>query len=310
MAAFNVVMTAPRLAQPALALLEQAGCQVHFMPPYPSAEAVAQRTGDVQADAIISRQGPVEAIAMDASPRLRIVARHGVGVDDVDLAAAGARGILVTRAPGSNARAVAEHTLALILALVKDLRPLSASIAAGGWRGAAGAVGDVAGRRLGLVGRGAIGQRVARLAEAFGMDVAFHTPTSGIGLAVLLERSDVLSLHCPLTAQTRHLIGAAALAALPQGAIVINTSRGGLIDETALLAALDSGHLAGAGLDVLEGEPPPGDAPIRRHPRVIVTPHVAGVTPDSLVMMGVMAAECIVAVLTGAVVPPERVVPC
>jgi D-3-phosphoglycerate dehydrogenase / 2-oxoglutarate reductase len=310
MAAFNVVMTAPRLAAPAQALLEQAGCQVHFMPPYPSAEAVAALTGEVQADAIISRQGPVEAIAMDASPRLRIVARHGVGVDDVDLAAAGARGILVTRAPGSNARAVAEHTLALILALVKDLKPLSASIAAGGWRGTAGAVRDVAGLRLGLVGYGAIGQGVARLAEAFGMVVAHHTRSSGVSLAALLPVSDVLSLHCPLTPDTHHLIGAAALAALPAGAFVINTSRGGLIDETALLAALGSGHIAGAGLDVLEGEPPPAGYPLRAHPRVIVTPHVAGVTPESLVMMGVMAAECIVAALTGAPVPPERVVPC
>ena len=310
MAAFNVVMTSPQLAEPALALLRRAGCAVHFMPPYPSAAAVAALVGQVQADAVISRQGPVDAAAMGASPRLRVVARHGVGVDDVDLAAAAARGVLVTRAPGSNARAVAEHALALILALAKDLRPLSAGIAAGGWRDAGMAVRDVAGLRLGLVGFGDIGRRVAALAEAFGMDVAHHAPGSGLALPALLARSDVLSLHCPFAPGTRHVIGAAALACLPAGAFVVNTARGGLIDEAALLAALDSGHIAGAGLDVFEGEPPPPDYALRRHPRVIVTPHVAGVTPGSLVAMGVMAAECVIAALAGAAVPADRVVAC
>jgi D-3-phosphoglycerate dehydrogenase len=308
MAIFNVVMTSPRLAAPAVALLERVGCAVHYMPPYPSAAAVADLTGAVQADAIISRQGPVTAAAMDASPRLRIVARHGVGVEDVDLAAAAARSILVTRAPSSNSRAVAEHTLALILALAKDLRPLSASIAEGGWRAAGTAVRDVAGMRLGLVGFGDIGQQVAALAAAFGMQVAHHTARSGVAFPALLARSDVLSLHCPYTPKTRHIIDAAALATLPPGAFVINTARGGLIDEAALLAALDSGHVAGAGLDVFEGEPPPADYPLRRHPRVIVTPHVSGVTPGSLVAMGTMAAECIAAVLTGTPVPPGRIV--
>lgn len=308
MVAFNVVMTSPRLAAPAVDLLERAGCRLHYMAPYPSAAAVAALTGQVQADAIISRQGPVTAAAMDASRRLRVVARHGVGVEDVDLAAAAARGIVVTRAPGSNARAVAEHTLALVLALAKDLRPLSASIAAGGWRAAGTAVRDVAGLRLGLIGFGDIGRRVAGLAEAFGMEVAHHARGSGMELRALLARTDVLSLHCPYTPQTRHMIDSAALAALPEGGFVINTARGGLIDEAALLAALDSGHVAGAGLDVFEVEPPTPDDPLRQHPRVIVTPHVSGVTAGSLVTMGVMAAECVVGVLTGSGVPVGRIV--
>ncbi len=306
---FNVVMTAPRLAAPAVALLEGAGCAIHYMPPYPSAEAVASLVGAVAADAVLSRQGPVGAAAMDASPGLRIVARHGVGVDDVDLAAAGARGIVVTRAPGSNTPAVAEHTLAMILALTKQLRPLGALLAQGGWREGAPAVRDLAGMRLGLVGFGAIGQAVARLATAFGMIVDSHDPASaGASLAELLPRSDVLSLHCPYTPQTHHIIDAAALAALPKGAFLVNTARGGLVDEAALAAALDAGHLAGAALDVFEGEPPPASHPLRAHPLAIVTPHVAGTTPRSMVAMGVMAAECIVAVLTGAAVPTGRTV--
>ena len=311
-------MTAPVLAAPAVAVLEAAGCRLHYMPPYPSAEAVADLCRAVQADAILTRQGPVTAAAMDASARLQIVARHGVGVDDVDLAAAAARGLLVTRAPGSNTQAVAEHTLALILALAKDLRRLPATIADGGWRGGSTKVRDIAGLRLGLLGFGAIGQAVARLAQAFAMRVTAFDPVAapaafaGIRraatLAEMLPEADVLSVHCPFSPTTRHIVGAAALAAMPAGSFVVNTARGGIIDEAALAGALDSGHIAGAGLDVFETEPPHPADPLRRHPRVIVTPHVAGVTDGSLVNMGVMAAECIAAQLTGAVVPPERIV--
>ena len=316
-ARFNVIMTAPLLALPAVRLLEQAGCAIHYMPPYPEAEAVAALVRAVQADAILCRQGRVNGAVMDASPRLRIVARHGVGMDEVDVAAAGARGLLLTRAPGSNTTAVAEHTMALLLALVKDVRPLSATVAAGGWRGSARGR-DVAGLRLGLVGFGAIGQAVARLAGGFALAVsafdaalpaaAFAGVSRAPDLPGLLADADILSVHCPLVADTYHLIDAAALAALPAGAWVINTARGGIVDEAALLAAIDGGHLAGAGLDVLEEEPPGKLHRLRNHPRVIVTPHVAGVTEGSLVNMGVMAAECIVAALTDGVVPADRVV--
>ena len=312
----KVIMTAPRLAPQAVALIESAGATMHYMAPFPTAAAVAELAAAVQPMAILSRQGPVTAAAIAAAPSLRIIARHGVGVDDVDVAEAQRRGIVVTRAPGSNTQAVAEHTLALLLALAKDLPMLSAEVAAGRWRRAETKVRDVAGLRLGLVGCGAIGQAVARLAMPFGMSIAAYDPTGpdvpGIArspsLQALLAQSDVLSLHLPLLPSTRHLIGSAELASLPPGAIVLNTARGGLIDEAALHAALDSGHLFGAGLDLMEDEPPPSDYPLRRHPRVICTPHVAGVTDGSLVNMGVMAAECIVAVLRGDPVPPERLV--
>jgi D-3-phosphoglycerate dehydrogenase len=318
MARFNVIMTAPQLAAPAVALLEQAGCAIHYMQTYPSAAAVAELSERVQADAILSRQGPVMAAAMDASARLRVIARHGVGVDDVDLAAAAARGILVTRAIGSNSAAVAEHTLALILALVKDLKSYTALIAGGAWRESTTTARDVAGMRLGLLGFGAIGQAVAALARPFGMAVTAYGPTAppaaftaasrAASLPELLAGAEILSLHCPYTPQTRHIIDAAALAAMPRGGFVINTARGGIIDEAALAAALDSGHIAGAALDVFEDEPPPPGHSLRNHPGVIVTPHVAGVTRGSLVNMGVMAAECIAAALTGGIVPPDRIV--
>ena len=312
----NVIMTAPRLAPQAVALLEAAGATLHYMPPFPSAADVATLAGRVGAVAILSRQGPVTALVMDAAPGLRVVARHGVGVDDVDLAEAARRGIVVTRAPGSNTQAVAEHALALMLALAKDLPLLSAQVAGGAWRQAATKVRDVQGLRLGLLGCGTIGQVVARLAAAFGMTVSAFDPaapalpgiTAAPSLAALLATSDMLSLHLPLLPGTRHVIGAAELAALPAGGFVINTARGGLIDEAALHRAIEAGHIAGAGLDVFEDEPPAPDHPLRSHPRVIATPHVAGVTDGSLVNMGVMAAECIVAVLQGKPVPPDRIV--
>jgi D-3-phosphoglycerate dehydrogenase len=314
---FNVVMTAPRLAPPAVAILEAAGCAIHYTQPYPDADVLAALVARVQADAILARQGQVTAAVFAASPKLRIVARHGVGVDEVDLAAAAAHGVLVTRAPGSNTHAVAEHALALLLALVKDLKPFGATVAGGGWRGAVGQCRDVAGLRLGLVGCGAIGRRVAALAGVFGMTVAAFDPALGTDapgirkfndLLALAAASDILSMHCPLTPATAGMVGHGVLAAMPAGSFVVNTARGGVVDEAALLAALDSGHLAGAGLDVFATEPPALSDRLRDHPRILVTPHVAGVTPGSLIAMGTVAAECIVAVLSGGTVPPARIV--
>ena len=309
-------MTSPRLAEPAVAVLEAAGCRIHYMAPYPTAGAVAALTGEIQAHAILTRQGPVNAAAMDASARLRIVARHGVGVDDVDLAAAKARGIMVARAPGSNTRAVAEHTLAMILAMAKDFRALGTSIGAGNWRGATTKVRDINGMGLGLLGFGAIARDVAQpfgfRIMALGRPGRTETLPPGIvqapDLETLLRHSDVLSVHCPYSPQTHHIINTAALAAMPAGSYLVNTARGGIVDEAALAAALDSGHLAGAGLDVFETEPPPASHPLRQHPRALITPHVSGVTDGSLVNMGLMAAECIAAHLTGAPVPAERIV--
>ena len=315
---FNVVMTSGFLAQPAVDILWAAGCVIHYMHSYPSAAEVAEAAGAVQADAILTRQGPVTAMAMDASPRLRVVARHGVGVDDVDLAAAAARGIVVTRATGSNTVAVAEHTLAMILALAKGFRPLGLAIAEGKWREPTASVRDIAGLRLGLLGFGGIARASVPMAQAMGMVVsAFARRPGSVDMAGvraatsfgdLLGAADVLSVHCPLNDSTRHLVDAGAMEQLPKGAFVVNTSRGGVVDEAALFAALESGHVAGAALDVFEGEPPALEHPLRRHPRVIATPHVSGVTDGSMINMGVMAAESIAWVLGGLAVPADRIV--
>lgn len=315
---FNVIMTSGFLAPEAVAVLDRAGCDIHYMRAYPTAGEVAALTGAVQADAILTRQGPVSAAAMQASPRLRIIARHGVGVDDVDLDAARARNIMVTRATGSNTRAVAEHTIAMVVALAKHVRPLGAAIANGQWRDPNARVRDLAGLRLGLLGFGGIARAVAPMARALGMEVAAFAPslskvdepcvTVACSLSSLLAASDALSVHVPLTPATRHLIGREALALMPPGGFLINTARGGIVDEAALAAALNSGHLEGAALDVFEHEPPALDHPLRDHPRVIATPHVSGVTNASMVKMGLMAAECIAWALTGQHVPADRIV--
>jgi len=314
----NVIVTAPVLADPAVALLRDNGCTLHFMPPYPSAEAVAALVAQTQADAILCRQGKVDASVYAASPRLRIVARHGVGMDEVDIPAGREAGVTLTNAPGSNSREVAEHAVTLMLAVVKNLAGHSAAIAEGGWRGAGGNVRDVRGLRLGILGYGRIGRQVAQLMAPWDVRISAYDPyvdasafagvTRAATLADLWPASDILTVHAPRTRETEGLVNAAALAAMPKGAVVVNTGRGGIVDEAALAAALESGHIAGAGLDVFDVEPPPEDHPLRRHPKVIRTPHVAGVTPGSLVTMAMTAAECIITCLNGGTIPPDRVV--
>jgi D-3-phosphoglycerate dehydrogenase len=251
---------------------------------------------------------------MDAAPDLRVIAKHGAGVDSVDLAAATSRGIEVMIAGDANAPAVAEHTIGLILALGKDIATLGARTAAGHWDRDTYAGREIAGRVLGLVGFGRIARRVAVTAAALGMKVIAlpHHPGTvdpalaqeAASLGALLAQADIVSLHVPLTPATTGMIDAAALAAMKPGALLINTARGALVDEAALLAALASGHLGGAGLDTLAQEPPQPGHPLLSAPRVIVTPHIAASTGASLTRMGVVAARNIAAVLTGRPLDP------
>jgi (S)-sulfolactate dehydrogenase len=248
------------------------------------------------ADALIVRnRTQVDREALAAAPRLRAVGRLGVGLDNIDVAACEAAGIAVFPATGANALAVAEYVVAAAMLLLRGAWLSSAEVADGAWPRARLSQGrETAGKTLGLVGFGGIGRMTAQLAQALGMQVLASDPVlapdapawadCGVGrreLDALLPEVDVLSLHVPLTASTRRLIDAARLARMKPDAILINTSRGGVVDEAALADALRAGRLGGAALDVFEDEPLAAGSVLAGAPNLILTPHIGGVTRES-----------------------------
>jgi len=262
---------------------------------------------------------PYTRRVIESSPQLAVIARNGVGYDAVDVAAATQHGIAVTVTPGANQESVAEHTFALMLAAARSIVPQHVAIAAGRWQRDVGF--PLRGRTLGLVGLGRIGREVALRAVAFRMRVMAYEPfpdprfidQHGIHLAPLeqlLAESDVVSLHLPLTKETEHLIDGRALSLMKATAFLINTARGGLVDEQALLRALQERRIAGAGLDVFAEEPPPANHPLLKHPNVVCTAHTAGVDLQARDDMALLAAQAIVALSRGqwsgaTVVNPE-----
>ncbi|WP_159917791.1 hydroxyacid dehydrogenase [Pantoea sp. 18069] len=307
--AFTIFITAPQLAPAGLRILEGAGCRVLFMRDGSSAAEVEQTLASEPVDAVISRTVELSAAAIRSCPTLKVISKHGVGVPNIDVAAATERYIPVYVTPGANAQSVAELTLGLMLAAARKVAALDAELRAGRWTRAQDGV-QLAGRRLGLVGFGQVGQRVAKVALALGMEVeAFDpglrgpSPVEGVALheslETLLPRSDVLSLHIPLNARTRGLIDAARLALLPRGAMLVNTARGEVIDEPALVQALGSGALFSAGLDTMAVEPLPPSSALIALPNVVLTPHVGGSTAAALEGMATGAARNVLGFLTG-----------
>lgn len=284
-------------------LLREAGCEVvRGLPPS-------------EAEAVIVRVQKIGAAEM-AGGRLKHIAKHGVGVDNIDLAAAREAGIRVTNTPGANSASVAEHALALMFALAKALPEMERAARAGATGHGRARIVDLEGRRLLVVGFGASGRRLAALAAAVGMRVTVlsRSLTGSVtpegyrvarDLGAALAGAEVLSLHCPLTEATRGMIGAAELAALPPGAFVVNTARGGLIDEAALAGA---SHLGGVALDVTEEEPISVSNPLLSLPNCILTPHTAAQSEGALRRMGLMAAQNVLDVLAGRADPAHVVV--
>lgn len=253
-----------------------------------------------------------------AAPRLIGAVRHGAGVDMIPIAAATERGVLVANVPGVNANAVAEHVLRSLLALARHSAPMAVPLQArsAGWaraRAFADAGFELRGRTVGLIGFGHVGQAIARVCgSGLAMNVLAHTrsPLPGsaphaerVPLSELLGRSDFVVLACPLTPETRGLIGASQLALMQRGAFLVNVARGPVVVEGALVAALQSGHLAGAALDVFDAIPLPDAHPYWQMPQVIVTPHVAGITQDSMLAMGQAAVLAVAQLLRGEVPP-------
>jgi (S)-sulfolactate dehydrogenase len=266
----------------------------------------------VDADALIVRnRTKVDRSLLAAGPSLKVVGRLGVGLDNIDVDACRERGIEVIPATGANALAVAEYVIAAAMSLLRGAYASSAAVAEGKWpRGTLSNGRELAGKTLGVVGFGGIGRLAGRLGRTLGMRVigfdAQIAPyariwsdeaTAAYGLDALLAEADVVTLHVPLTDATRHLIDAARLAQMKPGAILINTARGGVVDEAAVAAALKAGQLGGAALDVFEQEPLPPGSPLAGCPNLLLTPHIAGVTAESNTRVSALIADKVAAAL-------------
>ncbi len=264
------------------------------------------------ADALLVRNRTrVNVELLAAAPRLRVVGRLGVGLDNIDMPACAARGITVIPATGANALAVAEYVIGTAMLLLRTAYQSTAAVGEGKWpRGALSNGREIAGKTLGLIGFGGIGRLTAKLGRGLGMRVIGFDPqlpaaspawgdahTICVTLEAAIAQADVLSLHVPLTAETRNLIGTTQLARMKPDAILINTARGGVVDEAAVATALRAGRLGGAALDVFDTEPLPAGSPLAGCPNLLLTPHVAGVTRESNVRVSTMIADAVATAL-------------
>lgn len=294
------VLLADAVASECKRLLEAAGHEVLDRPGQSRSEVEAS-IADCEG-LVVRSATTVDAAMMDAAPELRVIGRAGSGVDNIDVTAATARGIIVMNAPGENTLSAAEHTWALLMSLCRNVVAGHGTMATGAWtkKGLMGV--ELHAKTLGILGLGRIGREVAARAQAFGMTVLVYDPflpqaaadSIGVELCELEDiwpRADFLTVHAPLTDKTRHLINEAALRSCKPGVRIVNCARGGLVDETALLAALEDGRVAGAALDVFEAEPLPADSPLRTHPGLILTPHLGASTTEAQEKVAVRIAE-------------------
>ncbi|WP_417330581.1 hydroxyacid dehydrogenase [Halomonas cupida] len=293
---YTVLVTAPGLAPAGLDLLHQRQCEVLFIKDISDTASLARMLERHPVDAVISRTMTLNAAMIASCPTLKVISKHGVGISNIDLQAATQHQIAVFSTPGANSQAVAEFSLGMMLACSRHLARFDRRVRAGSWQRDGDGM-ELSGRTLGLVGLGQIARRVARVAMALGMRVLAVDPgvTSEVAAAegvslqpdldTLLPQCDLLSLHCPAQLGAPPLMDARRLAQLPSGAVIINTARGELIDEQALAEALRNGHLAAAGLDTFASEPLAASSPLRQLDNVLLTPHVAGSTPEALAQM-------------------------
>jgi D-3-phosphoglycerate dehydrogenase len=292
--------------------LRAAGLDVIYCPELGSLPEEAQGELLSAVDGVIAGTSPLTAEIMDLAPRLKVVARTGVGFDNVDIASATERGIHVCITPGANRQSVAELVFTLMLAGARHLPSDLEEVQSGRWPQRTGR--ELNGSVLGIVGLGSIGKAVATIAAGFGMSILAFDPfldveyaaaneIKGVDLDSLLGQSDFVTLHVFLDDSTRHLMNRDAFAQMKPGAFLVNTSRGGIVDEEALVDAVENGHLAGAALDVFEIEPLPPSSRLRAEPNVIVSGHIAGATREARAKSGEMAADCVIEALGGRAVP-------
>ena len=292
-----IVVTAADLAPEAQALLQD--FELVYAGQTPTEEGIVALCREHNPVAIIVRYNRVGAAAMAAAPARRVISKHGSGTDTIDKVAAAQRGIEVVAAVGVNAAAVAEQALALLLACAKSVVGLDQRMRAGHWDKSTHKSLELGGKTIGLVGLGAIGRRMAAMAHGLGMRVIGFDPyaanlpdyLASVPLDTIWRESEVVSLHCPLTDENRGMVNAQTLAQCRPGVILVNTARGGLVDEDALLQAVRSGHVRAAGLDSFAVEPMAPGHPFQQEPRIILSPHIGGVTSAAYVNMGVAAAR-------------------
>jgi D-3-phosphoglycerate dehydrogenase len=306
------VLACDGIHEDGLALFRDAGWNVEISDPIKDPAALARALDGV--DALLVRSATaVTADAIGDAKQLKVIGRAGAGVDTIDVDAATARGIAVMNAPDGNTLAAAEHALSLLFALARHVPRADAGMKAGEWPKAGLTGFELEGKKLGVIGLGRIGGTVARKGRALGMDVAAYDPflppsAAGHGsvplktLDELLAWADVITLHIPRTKETTHLLNASTLARMKPGAYLVNAARGGLIDEAALLDALDAGQLAGAALDTFSTEPLPADSPLRAHPKLVLTPHLGASTGEAQQAVSTILARQVLDFLaTGAV---------
>lgn len=310
---FRVVVTSDRLSPEAVELLSEK-CRIDFIGSYSKPSDIARMVSKNRADGLIVRTGKISREVIQASPRLRVIAKHGIGVDNVDVQAATELKIPVLISASANYRSVAEHALALMLSLAKDIPTLDARVRGGLWDKTSYCGVELFRKGLGLVGFGRIGRRLAELVAPFEMNVMVFDPfmtgevppgiTRVQEIGALLKAVDIVSLHLPLTAQTRHLIGGRELAMMKKTAWLINTARGEIVDEKALIDALREGTIAATGLDTFAQEPPENLDRLCSAGKLVLTPHVGAATAESIVRMAIEAAQNVLTVLEGK--KPER----
>jgi len=317
----RIFLTGTRIAEAAIHLLRDRHCVVEVGEPKDTPEDLVRKLAQFSPDGLIVRQGRITGAVQDASKRLRVICKHGVGTDNIDVEGATNRGIPVLFTPGTNAESVAEHTLGLILSLTRRIPQQDRRVRGGIYDKATYDGQELLGKTLGLVGFGHVARRLCELVAPFEPRVLVYDPLStdepGAGyvskveeLEELLPRADILSLHCPLSSTTRGLLNRRTIAKMKRGACVVNTARGPIIDESHLVEALQSGHLGGAALDVLEHEPPAADSPLYGLHNVVLTPHVGGVSDRAMTNTGLQAARNVLAVLEGELVDPRFVLNC
>ena len=316
---FHILITGRNIAPEAMALMNEHACQVAFGGAGDDATTIARRVRRFRPDGIIVRKGKISREVLEACPRLRAVCKHGVGVDNIDVAAATELGIPVMITPSANFESVAEHTLGLILTLFRNIHLQHAYTRSGGWSKSDYQGTDLLGKTLGLAGFGRIGSRLCELVEPFRMKTLVYDPYllsdqrparahQVADLRDMLPLVDVLSIHTPLTPETTGLIGKVELALLGPQAYLVNTARGGVVDEVALIRALQDGAIRGAVLDTFEQEPPDPGNPLFGMDNVVVTNHVGGSSRNALTRMGVDAARNVLDVLSGKKPDPANII--